>query len=266
MTGRCDPTPRYVIGTLVTDRSQHDAMRASFMAHGFTAENCEFHTIDNTGSAQTDAYRGLNQILDAARAPFVILCHQDVRLIGDGRAELDQKLDELTRLDPTWAVAGNAGGVAPGKLSLRLTDPHGRDQRVGETPSRVHALDENFLVVRRDQRVGFSNDMSGFHFYGADICLHADLMGCSAYVIDFHLEHLSPGRKSEAFYEAERAFRAKWSHALRPRWIQTTCSLMYLGAAPIRNRLAPYVESAVSKLARRMPSARGWTTRIRAAR
>lgn len=257
--------PKYAIGTLVTDVAQYAAMRASFNAHGFSAADCEFHVIDNTGDVQTDAYRGLNAILNAALAPTVILCHQDVRLVDDGRVELDAKLDELTRVDPSWAIAGNAGGVAPGCLSLRLTDPHGKNQSRGALPSRVQSLDENLLIVRRDARVGFSNDLSGFHFYGADICLHAAQMGRSAYVIDFHLQHLSAGKKGADFYAGERAFRAKWSRALRPRWIQTTCSLMYLTPAPLRARFAPKIDSVVLGFVRRFPVARGFIESRRAA-
>ena len=63
--------PRYTIATLVSDRAQYDAMRASFVAHGFGDADCEYLFIDNTGSLQTDAFRGLNALLNAARAPIV---------------------------------------------------------------------------------------------------------------------------------------------------------------------------------------------------
>ena len=187
--------PRYAIGTLVSNRQQYDAMLASFRAHGFGDNDCEYLFIDNTSEPQTDAYRGLTALLNAARAPIVILCHQDVRMLEDDRAVLDQRLSALSQTDPAWALAGNAGGVAPGRLALRITDPHGANQNIGQFPERVTTLDENFIIVRRDARVGFSRDLEGFHFYGADICLNAGLAGYSAYVIDFHLEHLSPGRK-----------------------------------------------------------------------
>jgi hypothetical protein len=252
--------PRYTIATLVSNRTHYDAMLASFRAGGFEDSDCQYLFIDNTGPLQSDAYSGLNAALNAARAPIVILCHQDVRLIDDDRKVLERRLTELAQIDSHWALAGNAGGVAPGKLALRITDPHGKDQRVGTFPAKVTSLDENFLIVRRDARVGFSHDLTGFHFYGADICLHAAQMGYSAYVIDFHLQHLSPGNnKDRSFAEAEVQFRSKWSRAFTPRWIQTTCALVHLSGGMTSGLLGRVIDEPFSKIARKLPHARGWT-------
>lgn len=248
--------PLYSIATLVTKPAECDAMRASFASGGFDESACEFLHIDNTGPQQTDAFRGLNAMLAAARAPRVILCHQDVRLLQDNRAALDARLADLTERDPAWAIAGNAGGVAPGRLAIRITDPHGRDQHVGALPARVMSLDENFLVVRRDAGVGFSDDLTGFHFYGADICLNAEVKGQRAYVIDFHLEHLSPGKKDASFTAAERAFVAKWSRVVSPRWMQTTCTLVHLTDDPVRRSLGRLIDAPIAKITRRLAALR----------
>ena len=101
----------YSIGTLVSDLAQYQAMRASFQRHGFDSGDCEYLQIDNTKFNQKDAYAGFNQLLSEARGRYVILCHQDVRMIDDGREELDAELASLEQIDPNWAVAGNAGGV-----------------------------------------------------------------------------------------------------------------------------------------------------------
>lgn len=251
--------PRYTIATLVSDRAQYAAMRESFRDGGFLDTDCEYLFVDNMGPVQTDAYRGLNALLNAAHGPIVILCHQDVRLLEDRRAHLDERLNELQRHDPDWALAGNAGGVAPGNLALRITDPHGKNQREGDLPQRVFSLDENFIILRRDARLGFSRDLNGFHFYGADICLHAAQMGYSAYVIDYHLEHLSPGKKGADFGTMEAAFRKKWERALSPRWIQTTCSLMRLSGDPVGGFLGRLASKPFAKISRRLPGARGWS-------
>lgn len=243
---------RFTIGTLVTDWDQHREMKASFEAGGFSGPDCEYVAIDNSGPDNTSAYRGLNVLLDAARGRHVILCHQDVRLVDDDRTALEARLDELTAHDPSWAVVGNGGGVGAGRLALRISDPHQANQRVGQFPARVASLDENFLVVRRSARIGFSNDLSGFHLYGADICLMAELAGHTAYVVDFHLAHLSGGSLGASFTAAEDAFRAKWSRALRPRWVQTTCSLLRISGDRVGAAAGRVAERPYSRLLRKL--------------
>jgi hypothetical protein len=252
-------TPIFTIGTLVNDAEQYRQMRQSFIASGFTTETCEYLAVDNTGTEQTSAYKGLTRILDAACGRYVVLCHQDVRLMAEGCRELENRLSDLEARDPAWAVAGNAGGVAPGRLALRITDPHGSDRRVGTLPARVASLDENFIVVKRCSHIGFSRDLNGFHLYGADICLVADVLGYSAYVIDFHLAHLSPGNKqSTAFEEAEQAFRAKWSNALRPRFVQTTCALLGVSGGRLGRVASRLLAWPLAKVSRHLPGASGW--------
>lgn len=249
---------RYTIATLVNDIDQYEAMRGSLRAGGF-AGDCEYLYIDNLSDTQVCAYAGLNALLNAARGEYVVLCHQDIRLLTEGRPTLDSRLQDLERQDPSWALAGNAGGVAPGVLAVRITDPHGADRRVGELPQRVASLDENFIVVRREARIGLSADLSGFHFYGADLCLQAAMAGWRAYVIDFHLAHLSAGRKDATFAHMEGEFRAKWSRALAPRWLQTTCSLVRLSGDGLGQFAARFVERPMRGLTRRLPRAKGWT-------
>jgi hypothetical protein len=245
--------PRYTIGTLVTSPEQYGAMRESFAARGFDSDTCEFLYLDNRGPNQTGAYRGLNALLHAARGDYVILCHQDVRLLSDDIDTLDLRLAELSSRDDDWALAGNAGGLAPGVLAHRISDPHGADRNSGDLPQRVMSLDENFIVVKRSARVGCSVNLEGFHFYGPDLCLNADMAGHSAWVIDFHLLHLSGGTKSPDFFAAEEAFRAKWSHALRPRWMQTTCALLRLTGSGIGREAGRMTERPYAGLLRRLP-------------
>lgn len=214
--------------------------------------DCEYLYIDNSERNEADAYHGLNALLNAARGSHVILCHQDIRLLTDDRTMLERRLAELEAIDPSWALAGNAGGVSPGVLAIRITDPHGADQNTGNLPQRVVSLDENFIVVKHSARIGFSSDLEGFHLYGADICLNAEISGHSAYVIDFHLAHLSAGRKSAAFQICEDAFREKWCRALSPRWIQTTCTLVHLNAMPLGELASRWSASHVAGLTRRV--------------
>jgi hypothetical protein len=221
------PEPQFTIGTLITRHDLYNAMRASFNAGGF-GDDVEWIAIDNTCANQTDAYSGLNQVLNRARGEYVILCHQDLLLLQDGRPQLEARLAELNQRDPKWALAGNAGGNGPRSIVRRITDVHGGNQHVGSFPERVWSLDENFIIVRRDARISFSRDLAGFHFYGTDICLVADMLGFSAWVIDFHLHHLGKGAMGASFVASEKAFRKKWGHALRDRDLQTTCTFVSL--------------------------------------
>jgi hypothetical protein len=123
-----------------------------------------------------------------------------------------------------------------------------------------------FLVVRREARLSLSVDLDGFHFYGTDLCLQAELAGWSAHVIDFHLEHLSGGLKTPDFYVCEQQFRAKYARAFRSRWIQTTCALMAISSSPMLNIIGGVAAKPFTKLSRRFPAARGWADQVRAAR
>lgn len=250
----------FSICTLVTDWSQYETMKASFAARGFTAEDCEFMLIDNSGGNAVDAYSGLNAMLARARGERVILCHQDVVLDHDDRRVLEQRLEELSRLDPRWAVAGNAGGTESGDLAIRISDKHGQDQCVGTLPARVCSVDENFIVIDSAKRIAFSGDLSGFHFYGADICLTADMLGYSCYVIDFHLTHLGSGTKGQPFDDCRDQFVSKWRHALRDRTIATTCDRVVLASAR-SSLLRRGASNAMSKLVRRWK--RSWRKRVR---
>ncbi len=203
-------------------------MRASFAAHGFTPANSEFLTIDNSAGNATCAYRGLTEMLGRARGEAVILCHQDVRLIGDDAVALGAL---LAALPPDWAVAGNAGATAAGDLVIRITDPHGADQRRGAFPARVLSLDENFLVLRGGLGIAPSPALTGFHLYGTDLCLAAREKGRSAWVIDFHLHHLSPGRVATDFLDCQEAFERAWGRRTgRAERIRTTCTVLTLRA------------------------------------
>jgi hypothetical protein len=247
---------RFTVGTLVNDRTQYQQMLESFHRGGFTGDSTEYLYIDNTARDQTCAYRGLNAILGMARGRLVILCHQDVRLFADDMEALTQRIDELQNRDPLWALAGNAGGVAPGALAMRITDPHGEDQNSGNLPAQVVSLDENFIVVRRSARIGFSADLSGFHFYGADICLQAELSGYRSYVIDFHLTHLSAGNKSDAFHKAQDEFCGKWNRVLTSRWIQTTCALVQVGGTAFEQAIGRVAAGPYAKAMRHLPKKR----------
>lgn len=237
-----DNTVRYSICTLVTNHDEYRTMVKSFTARGFQSPVCEFIHIDNTQGNKHDAYSGLNALLRVARGQYVIFCHQDIELIDDDMAALDARIEEISRIDKNWAVLGNAGGVRPGQLAIRITDMDGSDVRRGSFPARVRSLDENFLLLRADANLGLSRDLSGFHFYGTDLCIIAQTLGYSAYVIDFNLWHKGGHSQQSSledigFYKSQQAFIDKYRRAFSFRCLQTTCARFCLSGSHVLNRV-----------------------------
>ena len=230
--------PLFSVCTLVTDKVEYARMRASFTQQGFAASNTEFLYLDNTVTNQWDAFSGIARFMFLARGRFVIICHQDIRLL-EGIECLQTKLAELDAFDPAWALAGNAGGTLDSGIARRISDPHGEDQRIGEFPARAASLDENFIILRRDAPIGISSKLSGFHFYGTDLCLQARFAGRSAWIIDFHLRHHSAGRVDRHFHETQQALEAHYDQVLARPWsIRTTCTKLILGGGGLRRWLA----------------------------
>jgi hypothetical protein len=225
----------FSICTLVTRPDQYARMLASYRAAGF-GDDCEYLCIDNSRGNVYDAFSGYNAFLVEARGRYVVLTHQDVELSFDNRAVLEERLRDLDARDPDWAVCGNAGGVAVGEVALRISDPHGDDQVRGQLPQRVFTLDENFMVARRAANLCLSRDLAGYHMYGPDLCVMADVKGDTCWVIDFHLRHLSGGTLDDSFSTSTDAFERKWARAFRSRWIQTTVVAIFLsGTRMVRN-------------------------------
>ena len=238
---------RYSICTLVTDLHEYQEMVRSLEEGGFGATDCEYLYVDNSGGNTADAFTGYNSFLTHARGDYIILCHQDILLLQDNRTVLETRLQELDHLDPAWAICGNAGATGTGELVIRITDPHGEDQARGSFPARVSSVDENFIVVRRDANLALSHDLAGFHLYGADLCIIADILGRSAYVVDFHLRHKSGGVPNRGFYQTRLALMRKYARALRPRWISTTCTHFRLGSRYWQARLLTKLRGRAAK-------------------
>jgi hypothetical protein len=214
-------------------------MRQTFAAGGFAAPDCEFLYLDNSAGNRFDAYAGYNLFLRAARGEYVILCHQDVRLLSDGRDRLDAVIAELDRLDPRWGLFGNAGGLRSGAVAIRISDPpHGEDVAWGGPfPVACQTLDENFIVVRAAANLALSADLKGFHLYGTDVCAVASFLGYTAYVADFHLRHEGPGTVDDVFAGQAVDLIDKYARTMRPVFLTTTCTRLVITPFPFFNRM-----------------------------
>ena len=234
----------FSVCTLVTNREEYKDMLTSFQNAGFNESNSEFLYINNSEKNQFDAFKGIRHFLTHARGQFIILCHQDILLQYDNIKVLLKCLNDLELLDPNWAILGNSGGVSFNKLALRISDPHGYNQYIGTFPIKVTSLDENFLLLKKEANLSISNDIDGFHLYGTDLCIIADILGYTAYAINFHLYHKSGGNADYSFFTVLNKMQNKYRIALRSRRIQTTCIGFYLSNSKLLIRI---MESKIIK-------------------
>ena len=212
----------FSICTLVTRVEEYGEMMNSFVSHGFTTDCCEYLYIDNSEKCQYDAFRGLNIFLQRAQGKYVILCHQDILLCDQGREDLKRCIEQMDIIDPKWGILGNAGGVNLKWKVVHITTLSNIKYVESQLPIQTISLDENWLVVKKEANLALSSDLSGFHMYGTDICLIADVLGYKSYVIEFNLLHKSDGNADESFYKLKQQLIRKYGNAFRIRFIRTT--------------------------------------------
>ena len=228
------PVFSYSVCTLTTRIEEYREMVDSFIRAGFGREDCEFLYIDNSAQNHSDAYTGINRFLARAKGEYIIVCHQDILIDKDTRNDLENKLSELQQLDQRWAICGNAGAAGPNHIVYHISYPDNVFKDKGKFPLKVTALDENFLVIKKSAMLATSADLSGFHLYATDLCLHAEIRGFSSWVIAFNLTHKSYGNADHTFEQSRRQLIKKYNHAFRNRWIQTPSAVFLLSGAKLR--------------------------------
>lgn len=209
-------------------------MKESFVRNGFSEDVCEYMIADNTTANNFDAYSAINKFLKKSTGEFIIIVHQDVRCI-DNISILQTQLSQLENIDSSWAICGNGGGDGYKRYHFYLND-NGRLRNTGNFPARVTSLDENLLIVKSEANIFVSSDIKDFHFYGTDICIVAEILGYSSYVIKFMVDHLSSGNLNK-MKEQQPQFIKKYGYKLKNRFIQTSCTKFYLSNSETKNKI-----------------------------
>lgn len=225
---------QFHICTIANNLAQYAQMKQTFVAAGFDEESCRYTLLDNSSGNVHEPYQSYNAILAQATEPYVLFCHQDLLLNRrHGRDHLLSVLADLNVRDPLWAVAGNAGADDSLNLIRHITDPSGTF-RAKALPCLVHALDENFLVVRSDAGLRFSPGLHGFHLYAADLCLNAHQAGHTCYVVDFLVTHLSSGNNQSAEFRCSvQEFQYLWNPFFRVYYLRTPCTCFFVSRYPL---------------------------------
>ena len=168
----------YSVCTIVSDMEQYQLMLNSFIEAGFSTDKCEYMYVDNTKTNVHDAFSAFNIFLRQALGKYIIICHQDVELKFDTIFELEQKIDQVCKIDPKWGLLGNAGAINLKYKTVCITHgvPPFHDKRGTAFPQKVQTLDENFILIKNEANLAVSSDLNGFHLYGTDICIIAKIL------------------------------------------------------------------------------------------
>jgi len=222
----------FCICTIVTNFGEYELMQQSFKQAGFD-EGCVYVVADNSTGNIFDAYEAIRRFLQESDAAYTIIVHQDVRC-EDSVEVLNACLAQLEEKDKSWAICGNAGASGYKQMTYYLNNA-GDVRKSSDLPKRVYSLDENLLIIKTAAQLSVSSDIGNFHFYGTDLCIVADLLGYSAYVIPFMVNHLSKGNLDDLEMK-KPAFVEKYGYKLRSRFMQTSCTNFYLDKSPAKNR------------------------------
>lgn len=232
------PSTEYLfsICTIVNNMQEYILMKQSFEQCGFT-EECEYIIADNCAENNFDAYVAIKRFILQAAGKYIIVVHQDVRCI-DSKKQLVLCLDNLTATDVKWGLCGNAGVAGYHEAYMHINNA-GKIIKTENLPARVMSLDENLLIINKASGITVSGNLSGFHLYGTDLCIVAELLGYNCYVIPFMVKHLSLGNL-EDLERHVKAFIESYGKKLKSRYVETTCTKFYLGNSVFKNKVLNY--------------------------
>lgn len=164
-----------------------------------------------------------NAGLRRAKNELVVFIHQDVFLPERWLTQLKYAVDHLNRKNSRWGVLGCWGARADGtKCGHVYSSGLGILGAALEQPAPVQTLDEIVLILRKSSGLVFNESLSGFHFYGTDICMSALTQGLHAYVISAFCVHNTKQilRLPSDFYHCYAQIKLLWGERLP---LHTTC-------------------------------------------
>jgi hypothetical protein len=221
----------FSICTIITDWDQYSKLNESLLEGGFNETNSEFINVDNSNGNRMDAYDAIRHFIKVSNNEFLILVHQDVLFPSGGYDKLNKIIEEISLIDPHWAVLANAGKCCD-PLSGHIAVGDGiRKWHSKNFMAIVYSVDEHFIVLKKSSGVTVSRDIDGFHFYGTELCQVANRLGYKCYAVDFMLTHLSHGNINEDFFDAKIKIELKYKTLRKNRRIPTMCTCISVNSS-----------------------------------
>jgi GT2 family glycosyltransferase len=146
-----------------------------------------FHNIFN------GCGKGLNTALDISSGKYVIFCHQDIIVPKDWLIRLKRAIQSLETDNIKWGVIGPAGVTLNSVPYYYLLDGKGERLHTPQNPRNdVFCLDELCMVIKKENNLRFRDEhISGYHFYGLDICSDAKKKGLRNFAVNAWCHHSS---------------------------------------------------------------------------
>jgi GT2 family glycosyltransferase len=178
-------------------------------------ESVEVIAIPNFFQQFTSVFKALNIAADTANGRHLIFCHEDIIVPPDWILKIKKNINELEQQHVNWGVLGPAGVfLNNNNAAFFLYDVNGnplyncvKNIIHDKTRYEIESLDELCLITKKSNKLRFSDkQLSGFHFYGVNLCLDARLKGYKNFAIDAYCYHKSDGYKNISTPEKYKEF------------------------------------------------------------
>lgn len=212
----------FSIITLTHNKTQYLNFLNNLKTQKFTG-SFEVIALPNFNNEYASCAEALNIGKDISSGKFCIFCHQDLEVpsnwlenIASHIRELDMSLVGFLGMagasKPNDEPLSNSQGACylsdivntrSGFESLANSYRRGLGKRV-----EVQTLDELCFISRKNIQLRFDEKaFDHYHWYGADICLHALSVGLKNYAIDAECLHLSDGVSNFKNVEHQHKFK-----------------------------------------------------------
>lgn len=189
------------------------------------SHDIEIIPIINTNNIY-HASNAYNYAMKCATSNNLIFAHQDVEFVGDWFSKLDEIINSLD----SWGAIGCSGiSLNAGIADIGVWGGY-REQQVAvgtvygsksDKPdwdgikdiTKVHCLDECLFIVNRLSDQKFDENIHGFHFYGADLCLQLRDSGYDIYAADLPIIHYgkySTSMADKSYWRSFKYVHNKW--------------------------------------------------------
>lgn len=222
----------FSICTLYRNQIHFDTLTQKLNKNGYL-QKAEFLSINNIDN-KWDCYQAIRYFIDTAIGDYIVICHEDIELYNLTIEDLKIALQAKILTDKDAAIFGVAGISRFSQRGCGHFFSNRGEEKWGEADNgRALTLDECFLVIKKSSGINVSSDLSGFHFYGTDLCLNAEQKGFRNYIIEFPIGHKSAGTLDEGFFSARDDFEEHLRLIGYNVAIPTTCTIPYGGKSAI---------------------------------